>query len=81
MHHFFNEYFHILSDPAHLAVEITLMLLLDVLVLGLFWPLARKFINMKIHQAHHVLDKEHGVSHDEVTGSPVSENTCIPEEI
>ena len=44
-HGFFAEYWEILSNPAHLSVEITLMFLIDVLLLGLLWPLVRRFID------------------------------------
>ena len=38
MNDFFHHYTEILTDPAHLAVEVTLMLVVDVLFLGLIWP-------------------------------------------
>lgn len=65
---FIEHYIDILSDPAHLAVELTLMLVVDVLVLGLLWPLIRRFINRKIDRAHAELDAEHGIEHDPNTG-------------
>lgn len=59
MEEFLHHYHEILTDPAHLAVELTLMLLVDVLFLGLIWPLVRRAIK---HE-HLVIDEEHGVDH------------------
>ena len=36
---FLSEYWSILTDPAHVAVEVTLMIVLDGLLLGLLWAL------------------------------------------
>lgn len=63
MNDFLHHYVEILSDPAHLAVELTLMLLVDVLVLGLLWPCARRAINKRIHAEHAAIDREHGITH------------------
>ena len=63
MNDFLHHYVEILSDPAHLAVELTLMLLVDVLVLGLLWPWVRRAINKRISAEHHAIDREHGVTH------------------
>ena len=65
---FLHHYTEILSDPAHLAVELTLMLLVDGLVLGLLWPVAKRRLNHRIHREHQVLDAEHGVDHAAVAG-------------
>ncbi len=61
MTEFLGHYLEILSDPAHLAVEVTIMLVVDVLFLGLIWPLIRK----AIHREHRLIDAEHGVTHPE----------------
>lgn len=71
MTEFLDHYFHILSDPAHLAAEVTLMLIVDVIFLGLIWPFIMKMVNRKIHKAHQELDEEHGVTHDPATGKVV----------
>jgi hypothetical protein len=60
---FLHHYREILTDPAHLAVEITLMLLIDVLLLGMIWPLVRRMIDRRVHREHRVIDAEHGVRH------------------
>lgn len=60
MSEFLHHYQEILTDPAHLAVEITLMLLVDVLFLGIIWP----FVVRRIRHEHLVIDEEHGVDHD-----------------
>ena len=54
---FLHHYREIMTDPAHLAAEVSLMLLIDVLFLGLIWPLIRK----AIRHEHQIIDAEHGV--------------------
>lgn len=61
---FLSEYWEILSNPAHMAVEITLMFMIDVILLGLLWPLVRRFIDAKLHRQHEQFDREHGIRHD-----------------
>jgi hypothetical protein len=63
MNEFLDHYYEILSDPAHLAVELTLMLLVDGLVLGLLWPLFRHVIDRRLERHHEELDAEHGITH------------------
>lgn len=63
MSEFLHHYIEILSDPAHLAVEVTLMLLVEVLFLGMIWPVAKKAMDRRVKAEHVVLDKEHGVEH------------------
>lgn len=36
-----KEYFHLLRDPAHILLELTLMLIFDVIIGLLLWPLVR----------------------------------------
>lgn len=60
---FFQAYWHILSDPAHVAVEITLTILLDGVLLGLLWPMVRTYVNSRLQRQHEELDAEHGVMH------------------
>lgn len=51
---FWSEYFSLLSDPAHLAFEGTLILVIDVLIGIIVWPRLKAW-----HKKH---DKEvHGV--------------------
>jgi hypothetical protein len=60
---FLADYWEILSNPAHMAVEITLMFLIDIILLGLLWPLVRRFIDAKLHRQHEEFDREHGIHH------------------
>lgn len=60
MNQFLHEYMHILSDPAHLCVELTFVLLLDVLFMGLMVP----FLKRVVFKEHLTIDAEHGVDHD-----------------
>lgn len=59
---FTEAYLQILLDPAHLAAEVTLFLLLDVVILGLLWS---KIAKRKLARAHAEIDEEHGYVHDE----------------
>lgn len=63
MEEFLHHYVEIMSDPAHLAAEISMMLLVDVLFLGLIWPIVRRFVDRRIHVEHQKIDQEHGVEH------------------
>jgi hypothetical protein len=45
---FLEHYREILTDPAHLAVEVTLMLLVDVLFLGAVWPWIKRHIHRDV---------------------------------
>jgi hypothetical protein len=60
---FLHEYWSILTDPAHVAVEITLTILLDVVLLGMLWPLIKGYFNARLARQHELLDKEHGIVH------------------
>jgi hypothetical protein len=62
---FLAEYWSILTDPAHVAVELTLMLVIDVMLLGLIWPAIRSYVNRKLAVQHEVFDAEHGIHHHE----------------
>jgi hypothetical protein len=54
---------HILEDPAHLAVEVTMMIVLDGIILGLIWPVVKRFIDSRLERQHRLLDAEHGIQH------------------
>lgn len=56
-----DEYIHLLSDPAHMLVELTFMLVVDMFFLGFVWPLIKR----AIRNEHKVIDAEHGVEHPE----------------
>lgn len=45
-------YLDLLSDPAHWAFELTLMLLFDGLLLGLAWPLVKRAVR-RHDERHH----------------------------
>lgn len=62
---FIQAYWHILSDPAHLMVEVTLTLVLDVVLLGMCWPIVRNYVNSRLQRQHDELDAEHGIAHHE----------------
>jgi hypothetical protein len=62
---FFQGYWHILTDPAHIAVEITLMIVLDGILLGLLWPMIKTYVNARLQRQHAELDAEHGIHHHE----------------
>ena len=70
MDEFLHHYVEILSDPAHLAVELTLMLLVDVILLGIVWPFVRRHIHRDIRAEHRQIDREHGVDHEEALQRP-----------
>jgi len=62
---FFQAYWHIFTDPAHFAVEVTLTLLLDVLLIGVLLPMAKTYVNSRLQRQHDELDAEHGIHHHE----------------
>lgn len=62
-HGFWPEYWSILTDRAHIAVELTIVVLLDGVLLGLLWPMVRRFVDHKLHRQHEVFDREHGIHH------------------
>lgn len=39
-----QEYLELLSNPAHWAFEITLIILIDILLIGIAWPIVKKMI-------------------------------------
>ncbi len=61
MHEILSHYGEMMTDPAHTLVELTFILVVDVLFLGLLWPLAKKAVNKRVEAEHKTLDKEHGV--------------------
>lgn len=67
-----EEYFHILTDPAHALAEITFTLIFDVLIIGLLWGVVfLKVILPRVLRRHHAdIDAEHGyVDHVKVQDS------------
>lgn len=62
----FQEYLELLTDPAHLLLELTLIIIVDVLIGMLAWPFIKKAI------ARHD-EKKHGHEHcDEVHPATVT---------
>jgi hypothetical protein len=60
---FFAEYMSILTDPAHVAVELTFLVLIDGLLVGLLWPLIQRFLDARLRKQHEEFDREHGIHH------------------
>jgi len=57
------EYVSILTDPAHVLVELTFLVVVDGVLVGLLWPLIRRFIDAKLRRQHEQFDREHGIHH------------------
>lgn len=55
---FWEEYFSLLTDPAHLALEITMIFIFDLLIGVLIWPQIKKFVIRK-HDAKYHKENEH----------------------
>jgi len=60
---FLAEYVSILTDPAHVAVELTFLVIIDGILVGLLWPLIQRFVDAKLHKQHEEFDREHGIHH------------------
>lgn len=72
MSEFLHHTMEIVTDPAHLAAEVLLMLVVDGLVLGLIAPFIGRAIAKRVHREHLAIDAEHGVEHDAAdVGAPV----------
>jgi hypothetical protein len=68
LHEVWGHYAEIMTDPAHLLAEVSLMVLVDVLFLGSVWPLVKsrvdRRVNRRVVSEHEVIDAEHGVWHE-----------------
>lgn len=51
MSEFLSEYAHLMSDPAHIAVEVTFIFLVDVLIGMVAWPIVKRLV--KRHDRDH----------------------------
>lgn len=60
---FLAEYWSILTDPAHIAVEFTFLVVFDIILAGLLWPLAKRFLDAMLRGQHEQYDREHGIHH------------------
>lgn len=78
MTHFFEEYLHILSDPAHLAAEVTFMIVIDLIGFGLVIPLLKRSITRSLRREHARIDREHGIEHHDDHVHRVPENLSSP---
>lgn len=65
-----QEYLEIIKNPAHTLVELSYIVVVDIILLGICWPLIKGHFHRDIKVAHEVLDEEHGVVHQEV--KPIS---------
>ena len=52
MTNFLHEYLSILSNPAHMLVEVTNTILIDVIFVGMLWPLFRRAIKKHDRKEH-----------------------------
>ena len=48
----FDQYIELLSNPAHWAFEITLIVLIDIILLGVAWPIIKKMIRRHDNVVH-----------------------------
>lgn len=48
----FEEYTHLLSDPAHMLVEVTNIIVVDVFILGIVWPFFKRSIRKHDRTVH-----------------------------
>lgn len=60
---FLGEYTELITDPAHIAFEITIAIIFDLLVLSLLIPMIRKFVKERLGREHYKIDTEHGIVH------------------
>jgi hypothetical protein len=62
-----DEYFHIVTDPAHGLAEITYSLVIDLLVFGLIWgTFWTKWLKPRLkREVHSEIDMSHGYVHNE----------------
>lgn len=61
MTEFLTHFLELATDPAHLAFEVATTFVLEILILGLLWPL----IARRIRREHKTIDAEHGVNHND----------------
>ncbi len=62
MDHFIEEFIHLATDPAHLAVEFCFVLL-DVLVISVIVNRVKKHFHKDISDEHAKIEREHGLRH------------------
>ncbi len=60
---FLEEYLSLVTDPAHIALELTFLVTVDLILVGLLWPLIKRFLDAKLHKQHEKFDREHGIHH------------------
>lgn len=54
---FIEQYIALLTDPAHLAVEATIVVVVDIMLGGLLWPRFKSFVIRRHDDSFH--DSEH----------------------
>ena len=54
---FLEHYLEIVASPAHLAAELTFIIVVDVVIVGILMPLLRRLVRRE----HNRIDAEHGV--------------------
>lgn len=47
-----DHYREIMTDPAHLMAEVSLMLIVDVLFMGVMWPFIRRMVRRHDREIH-----------------------------
>lgn len=52
------EYKHLVTDPAHLGLELTLIIIIDVLIGMLAWPLIKKAVRRHDTRVHGTPEEE-----------------------
>lgn len=63
MNEILHEYVHLMTDPAHTAVEFTFVLM-DVLIIDFVRRRLRAWTEGRVRHEHAILDVEHGVEHE-----------------
>ena len=52
---FWDKYLELLGDPAHWAFEITVTVIVDLIIIGLLWPLVVRWVK-RHDETHHPND-------------------------
>lgn len=54
-----NEYLHLITDPAHLLLELTMIFAVDVVFALMLWPLIKRAVVRHDHKFHKEDMKKH----------------------
>lgn len=63
MNEFLHHYREIVTDLPHLAAEVTFVIVIDVVFLGIVWPFMKRRWSRALRREHAAIDAEHGVTH------------------